>query len=99
MVRLGLLIVERQPAGGVGVRNRLNGELDLIAVGSVGPRSPAHATVASLERHDRMSSRNISTSEPHWNLRYSGSPAHDVSCSRPVSRTGYDSRNAFRPAA
>src|SRR3990170_8022821 len=101
-VRVGSLTDARQPAGGDGGRNKLNGNSCLIDDGTAGARSSAHGSSApptSALRHERSSKTKISASLPQRNVRYSGSPAHDASLSRPVSRIGQYSRNASRPAA
>src|SRR3990172_9786147 len=69
-VRVGSLTDARQPAGGDGKRKRLNGNSCLIAVGSVGARSPAtagpgsvsQAASASPLRQERSSRMKISAS-------------------------------------
>ena len=89
IVRLGLLIAARQPGGGFGGRNRLNGNVVPHCRRAVSARGRHHTRqrVAEL-RHERWSVMNSSTSLPHLTVRYSGSPAHDGSCGSPVSRIG-----------
>src|SRR5688500_11121512 len=83
-VRPGSLIAARQPGGGFVSRKKKNGNEFRSDGGSVGPRSVPRVGLTQLDAtsallQDRSSRMKYSTSEPHLNFRYSGSPAHDGS--------------------